>query len=254
MNYGGAIYCAADSAGTTTGPTIQHCAFDECSAALGGAIYVGKDAYPQIIDCYFYKSRGQGGAIAISVNAAPLISGCILEASEGAPPAILAGGSSIASIEVSTIIGSVDGAIGVRGQASLSLRNCTIAANSGPSAVLACSETAHLDLMADIVAFNGGPSVSCGAGASILVNCGNLVGNQGGDWIACIAGQAASNGNISEDPRFCNAPAGDFRLDSHSPCLPAGNQCETRMGSQDMGCAETAVEHASWGRIRSLFR
>lgn len=254
MNHGGAIYCVAEVAGETTGPTIRHCIFEGCSAVLGGAIYIGQGAYPQIIDCYFVGNRGQGGAIAVNGDAQFLISQCGFERNAGEPPAILMGGTSDVEIDGCTIFFNEGGAIEVLGQGLLAIGNSTIAANTGTRAALLCAGNASIDVHATIVAFNGGSAASCLDSGSIDLTCADIVGNRGGDWIGCVASQAASDGNMSEDPRFCNAPAGNFQLDSHSPCLPEGNLCVTQLGSKAQGCEETPAERTSWGRVRSLFR
>jgi hypothetical protein len=45
------------------------------------------------------------------------------------------------------------------------------------------------------------------------------VGNWGINW-GGSAGQYGINGNISEDPLFCDPEAGDFTLHGDSPCAP----------------------------------
>jgi hypothetical protein len=73
------------------------------------------------------------------------------------------------------------------------------------------------------------------AAASTATNCilwGNnandIVNSSGGGCTltySCIeqSGYAGSNGNISINPEFVDAPNGDFRLSSVSPCIDAGN-------------------------------
>ncbi len=50
------------------------------------------------------------------------------------------------------------------------------------------------------------------------MECCDLFGNAGGDWVGCIASQDGLNGNISVDPGFCDAASGSFGLWSDSPC------------------------------------
>ena len=60
--------------------------------------------------------------------------------------------------------------------------------------------------------------------------------------------------NISEDPLFCGAESGDYTLQDCSPCLGAAHDGGD-IGAFGVGCAcEVAVEDASWGRIKDLFR
>jgi hypothetical protein len=75
------------------------------------------------------------------------------------------------------------------------------------------------------------------------VSCTDIYGNAGGDWVGNLAGQLGVNGNISEDPLFCDAANGNLQLDFSSPCLFA--ECGT-MGAWGIGCpAEGVVEAAA---------
>ncbi len=84
--------------------------------------------------------------------------------------------------------------------------------------IIAASDTAY--------AFEGNASFSCT----------NIFGNAGGDWTGSIASQLGQNGNISEDPLFCGAFPGDYRLNASSPCAAANNSCAVTMGSEAVGC------------------
>ncbi len=95
-------------------------------------------------------------------------------------------------------------------------------------------------------------------GGSPILECSNMYGNAGGDWIAGVAGQAGLNGNFSSDPLFCDAPNGDFTLHANSPCAPGnhpdGAACGL-IGALDVVCgATTAVEPTSWGAVKAMFR
>jgi hypothetical protein len=62
------------------------------------------------------------------------------------------------------------------------------------------------------------------------LTCCDVYGNEGGDWVGCIADQYGIDGNISEDPFFCE---GSLYLSSDSPCLygPCG-----QIGAHGQGC------------------
>jgi hypothetical protein len=62
--------------------------------------------------------------------------------------------------------------------------------------------------------------------------------------------QTGIDGNISSDPLFCDLAAGDLALYSHSPCLPANNDCGVLMGLHGQGCTLTA---ATDNALPSLF-
>lgn len=51
---------------------------------------------------------------------------------------------------------------------------------------------------------------------------------------SCLAAWIGINGNIAEDPRFCDADGGDLRLQPDSPCL--SSEGEVLCGSETAGC------------------
>jgi predicted outer membrane repeat protein len=61
--------------------------------------------------------------------------------------------------------------------------------------------------------------------------------------------------NLSEDPLFCDEEIGDFRIAFESPCAEenAPDGCG-QIGLFAPACRETAVETATWGRIKARFR
>jgi hypothetical protein len=110
-----------------------------------------------------------------------------------------------------------------------------------------------------IIAFNmGGEPIEGGGGTyneAILTCCG-IYGNEGGDWVGEIADQFGTNGNISEDPLFCDPEMDNFYLQEDSPCgpfTPPNEECD-RIGAWPVGCEPTATITTSWGGIKALFR
>ncbi len=78
---------------------------------------------------------------------------------------------------------------------------------------------------------------------SVAMTCNDVWSNNGGNYLGALADQTGLNGNISEDPLFCDAPGGDFTIMSSSPCLPENNDCVLRMGAYGEGCQDgTAAE------------
>jgi hypothetical protein len=81
-----------------------------------------------------------------------------------------------------------------------------------------------------------------------------------------LAGQESINGNISQDPLFCDPEADDYTLQEGSPCytpLPEG--CgEGAIGAFGIGCdapssvpeppIEGEVRETTWGSIKAEFR
>ena len=91
-------------------------------------------------------------------------------------------------------------------------------------------------------------AVTCdGTGTAELV-CSDVYGNQGGDWVGCIAGQDGIDGNISEDPLFCDWQNRDLRLQEESPCAPEHNPCGL-VGFWTVGCDVAIPAVSVWGML-----
>jgi hypothetical protein len=109
-----------------------------------------------------------------------------------------------------------------------------------------------LNLLSCILAGSlSGGAVVCSS--TLTVTCTDVWGNTGGDWVNCLAGLDGSNGNISADPLFCDAGAGDFYLEAASPCRPLNSGCG-RMGALHWGCGLVGTERATWGSVKGRYR
>jgi hypothetical protein len=141
---------------------------------------------------------------------------------------------------------------------SPTVTNCTVYGNyTYPYSAVMCMDGASPILERTIIASNtGGPAFDCGDGHPVL-DCCDILGNEGGDWVGCIEDQLGINGNISANPLFCDPGNGDLTLDCNSPCLPGnhpdGVDCGT-IGAHGMGCGATSVEETTWGRIKAGYR
>ncbi len=83
----------------------------------------------------------------------------------------------------------------------------------------------------------GGAAVDTDGGYVPVLACCDVFGNEGGDWVGCIADQNGLNGNFSLDPFFCDADNGDFHLWNYSPCNQEG--CGL-IGAWPVGCEDPA--------------
>jgi hypothetical protein len=75
--------------------------------------------------------------------------------------------------------------------------------------------------------------------SSLSFACSDLWGNEGGDWIGPIAGQLGQDGNISADPRYCDAAGDDFTVADDSPCVVGLDPGCDPMGALGVGCSGT---------------
>ncbi|MCK4606243.1 MAG: right-handed parallel beta-helix repeat-containing protein [candidate division Zixibacteria bacterium] len=145
------------------------------------------------------------------------------------------------TISYNTISGnsafSRGGGIGCR-FSSPTISNNTISGNSSPSGGgLSCQYSSFPSLVNNIIAFSiDGEAIYCDGSSGPVLTCCNVYGNEGGDWLECIADQAEMNGNFSADPQFCDTASGDYHLNAVSPCLPANNECRGLIGALGVGC------------------
>jgi hypothetical protein len=116
---------------------------------------------------------------------------------------------------------------------------CTLVANDGLlNAGAVWFNGVIVTMNRSIVAFGTGATPFYSPGSNpITFTCTDIYGNENGDWVSYFAGQLGTNGNISADPEFCDAPSGNYSLAGTSPCLSACGP----MGVFGRGCfGETA--------------
>jgi hypothetical protein len=131
-----------------------------------------------------------------------------------------------------------------------SFRHCTFSGNTawGTGSAIAFDHVL-LTIESTIVAFGtDGAPISCGRWGAVDADCCDVFGNAGGDWIGCLAGQRGIDGNISEDPLFCDPGGGDLRLSADSPCAHSIG-CGL-IGAWPVGCQTIGVAVAKSPRCR----
>jgi predicted outer membrane repeat protein len=204
------------------GVTITHGYAD-----LGAGIYVGIDGTaPTIRRCRVTDCTAQyGGGMWVSEATSPTVENCTV-------------------CENTAVVG---GGILVLG-ASATITGSTIADNLATTMApgIFQGNGSTVTIANSIIALNqNGPGVVCGGGGSISLSCTDIYGNAGGDWIDCVASQAGQNGNLGEDPLFCEVAGRDFSLHANSPCAEGNNEACGRIGSEPVVCIPTGVEDAA---------
>jgi len=237
---GAAIACAYGST------RILGCGFfDNNSFSSGGAIFCGWCDDVLISDCYFENNGSEiNGAMTLHSCGAGQVDGCVFFANK---------------ITQGAWGGSVLGA----SSTPLIVSNCTFAASIAPNdnvGVIFC-DGATLSIDRCIIANNIGIPIVTSPG-NHLIECSDIFGNSGGDWVGVCSGWTEINGNYSANPCFCDLDAGDLELAADPYCLPGNHPwgCDDLVGALPAGCAAVGcsgpvdIEAKSWGVVKAMYR
>jgi predicted outer membrane repeat protein len=226
---GGALYCQYDSQ-----PILLRCTFEDNRAGaigngVGGAIYVAHQSVVAGADCRFVgnSSLKKGGALYVWESRGVFQRSTFTDNS-----AVLSAGAAY---------------IGPRFGAT-EFRSCTFYGNSAPlgAGVHLASpieNPASATFQNTIIAFgDSGEAVYRPENMIVQLQCCDIFGNAGGDYVGGIKGFLGANGNISEDPLFCDASIDDLTILITSPCAPENSPpgCEL-IGALPVGCGVTDV-------------
>ncbi len=230
--FGGGLWCRRAYDSVLSGVTFHGNGAD----SEGGGLFL-LDRSPLIVDCTFTENHaGQGGGVLIR-NLQPSLLRCTFLANRAGQ----------------------GGAIGLWG-AGADATSCTFVANfsSNRGSVVATQYASDVAFHNCILAFSeGGAVVWCYYGQyNIHLDCCDVYGNEGGDWIGCIAEQVGIDGNLCVDPLFCldAVPDQPYSLHADSPCSPEQSQGCGLIGAWDVACDATVAQPSSWGSIKSLYR
>jgi len=226
---GGALHADASSS-----PVFQRCAFAENTAArYGGAAHLAGGS-PALRDCSFEGNRtlwGSGGG-AYCTQTSPEFTFCTFAAN----------------------LSPVGGGACCDATDAL-FQNCTFVENGADlGAGLACVQ-AEVLVENSIIAFSSvGAAVHCEDDYCVSLDCSDLFGNAGGDWVGAVAWMANLFGNFSLDPLFCGEsnPSHPYSIDGDSPCAPDGSAECGLVGSCWVGCGNLADVESSRNRTTSI--
>ena len=133
------------------------------------------------------------------------------------------------------------------------LRGCTIWGNSMPNGTLI--SFGELDGIVENTIIAGNPAGRPLAASIILeLSCTNIYGNTDGDWVDGLEVYLGVDGNISEDPLFCDPMNGNFYLRDSSPCAPFSPpnfECDL-IGAWPVACT-TATNNSTWSSLKILY-
>ena len=218
---GGGIHCLRSS------PTILRCIFTGNLASAGGSAIYCDHSNPLIRECRISGNlRSIDGGGLYCTNSSPTVSDCVFSGNS----ALFWGGAVFCSVS------------------SPHLVRCTLVGNAAHAegGGIWCVYDSHPILEDTIIA-------SCPDGEGVFVysnpghqsvvslTCCDVFGNVDGNYGGVIEDPTGHDGNISADPLFCDAAAGDFHVASSSPCLPPNNSCGVQMGALGEGCSFPAA-------------
>jgi hypothetical protein len=241
----------------------------------GGAGLACTSASPTISNCAFSNHNGSSilgrAGVQLSQSEATFTD-CIFEAND---VALWADNCSLVRLTNCVFIQNPSqrfSVVSLTNVGSAVLTNCLFAENSGPCiatencgalVVTGCTLTGSLSLDNDaatvsnsIIAFSSlGAAVTCVGTTTVELACCDVFGNQGGDWVGCIADQSDRDGNLSADPLFCRPRLFDYQISSASPCAAANapSGCG-QIGARPVGCSIVSVEPSTWGRMKAMWR
>jgi len=259
---GGAVYVYLGST------EFSDCSFVDNTSTWGGTggIWCIDSELITVTDCVFIGNIGYQGAGGLSCgNTASRVTGCWFQDNYtimGAGGLVLRGPAEVSDCTFASNRGDYGaGGASLAGSDEIVFGRCTFWGNSSPSGPggleIVWGNAPLLTLEHTIIASStAGEAMDCGDIGSATLTCCDLYGNEGGDWIGCIAGQYGISGNISEDPMFCDPENGDFHLDCNSPCAPfspPNPECDL-IGAWPVGCGGTPTLVTTWGEVKALFR
>lgn len=250
---GGGAYCEWDSS------RFVGCTFSgNSSGGLGGGMYITHRT--SVDECAFLENYADlmGGGVFIyrtHVDGPPIANSLFDSNTTGVwGGGIMLSGDSDYSVETCTFLynrafstnpAGQGGGIALGNYARANISGCTFYENAAMQGgaiapVLAAPPgptTASVEN--SILSFSTmGEAVYCEVGCSADLICCDVIGNVGGDWVGCIAGQDALAENFSADPRYCDPVSDDFHLRSDSPCAPDQSPVDCGLiGAWPVGCS-----------------
>ena len=251
LDSGGGLYAVDSSGGTQvqmTGGTISGntskgdgggVRFAGTSLTMTGTTLDGNGITPDASFMY-------GGALFASQGTVDLDSLTVTGNTGLFGGGVAANGVASFTLAHSVIVGNtgnyVGGGIYLASVTSAALTGNTIAGNLSPGGGGGVQlQGTDAVLTANIVAFNdGSASVANGVNvgsASPTFSCNDVYGNTTADY-GGVTDPTGSDGNVSVDPLFCDAGAGDYSLYDNSPCLAANSGGCGQIGALGQGCSQ----------------
>lgn len=242
---GGAIYAGAGTLILVRRSIFQGNSAGGFEGGPGGAIFIHEMGNVGIEDCSFYENlAGYGGGVCAAGNVT--IRRCLFTGNTAQGGSGVSCFGSVSLIEESVFFDNNawlwDGTIYARGP--VQVRHNTVAFNTtsggGVGGILLTSNAVLVEN--NIVTDNDGIGLQYdAASAPGAIACNDIWMNSGGNYGG--SDLTGVDGNISLDPRFCDAAARELTIRDDSPCAPEAGSCGL-IGALGVNCTVLAVsEH-----------
>ena len=252
---GGAIYIGSDSQ-----CSLRNCRLvDNHSDVEGGAILCAGEGVVYLAECVLLSnSAAYGGALRVQMSAAAYVDSCVFMGNSGSVRGGAVHSTRVCRLEYCLFRqnSSAQGGAILSSHYGVRVFNCTLDQNhsvlgSGIYSRIGAGTQIERTI---ITSGSGGLAVDCDSDAQPTILCTDIWGNSGGDWEGDIQWQLDVEGNISEDPLYCDSmnPGSEYSLQSASPCAPAySGECGL-IGAFPVGCGIFDVEADGSGMFSTI--
>ncbi len=266
LESGGGIY--ATGTGTMFLTMTDNEIYDNFVKSFGGGIYMTGEHISMrrdsVHDNGFTATAtfSNGGGIYVSGATAEIDSIACQDNSAHAGAGCLIDNSPSADVTNSLFTGNLanfyGGGIALQSVAASNLTGNTVAVNdaqaSGGAGIYISN--ASPTIANNISVFNTGGTFSGNgvhlASGSATFSCNDVYGNDG-DQYGGVADPTGTDGNISADPLFCEQEAGNFNIDSTSPCAPDHSGGCGLIGALSANCISDPVPEGD-GEVPLVFK
>ncbi len=229
---GGAVY-----SNDASEPTVTHCTFEGNSADdYGGAVYLAGVGGDIRWSTFEGNSSTTGGAIYLGAGNGLSVRRCLFNGNSAAHGGGIGGASLFSLLTFSTFYAN-----------TASLEGAHVFFNQS-------SPEVTQNIFASPVT---SPSLHCEGPASPTIGCNLFDSGVVGAASGCDD-PTGNDGNVEDDPLFCDAPDGDFGLNGDSSLAAAGNgppECSDEgMGRDGTACGVSPIEQTSWGLLKSRYQ
>jgi FG-GAP-like repeat/ASPIC and UnbV/Right handed beta helix region/FlgD Ig-like domain len=201
------------------------------------------ESSPRIINCVFLLNHAERGAAIFCDGGSPEVRDCLVTRNEGRAQAggMAFFGSTAAVIDctITQNWGAQGSALFLPDSSTVTIEGCTVTGNNCAldRSMVGVDGNSVLLLDRTIISYGNHHAVRCfDQGTLTLTDC-NVFGNADSDYSICIIAMKGNDGNISADPRYCDAAGDDLTLRGDSPCAAINAWGGELVGAHGVGCA-----------------